>query len=168
MKEGIVLSAAFILSSFAFACACSYLTVIEECRPIRSFLVRKRPDFPDLEQVVPSSMADAVRKEICNNSEEETAHVSVSLPGLFGLTIIKTLECQLRSRVYSGLSLVNLNKKNRGTGWGPAKIKTRKSRICKIRESLSPRKLERVRYMRMYIHTYICTYVSTFVQYKQV
>ena len=117
-----------------------------ECRPIRSFLVRKRPDFPDLEQVVPSSMADAVRKEICNNSEEETAHVSVSLPGLFGLTIITTLECQLRSRVCSGLSLVNLNKKNRGTGWGPAKIKTRKSRICEIRESLSPRKLERVRY----------------------
>ena len=93
VKEGISLSAAFILSSFAFTCACSYLTVIEECRPIRSFLVRKRPDFPDLEQVVPSSMADAVRKEICNNSEEETAHVSVSLPGLFGLTITKTLKC---------------------------------------------------------------------------
>ena len=71
----------------------SYLTVLEECHPIRSFLVRKRQDFPDLERVVASSMADAVRKEICNNSEEETAHVSVSLPGLFGLTIIKTLEC---------------------------------------------------------------------------
>ena len=64
VKEGIVLSSAFILSSFAFACACSYLMVLEECRPIRSFLVRKRTDFPDLEQVVPSSMADAVRKEI--------------------------------------------------------------------------------------------------------
>ena len=112
MKEGIGLSAAFILSSFAFACAFSYLTVLEESRPIRSFLVCKRLDFPDLEQVVPSSMADAVRKEICNNSEGETAHVSVSLPGLFGLTIIKTLECLLRSRVYSGLSLlVNLNQK---------------------------------------------------------
>ena len=61
MKEGIGLSSAFILSSFAFACACSYLTVIEECRPIHSFLVRKRPDFPDLEQVVPSNMADAAR-----------------------------------------------------------------------------------------------------------
>ena len=67
--------------------------MLEECHPIRSFLVRKRQDFPDLERVVASSMADAVRKEICNNSEEETAHVSVSLPGLFGLTIIKTLEC---------------------------------------------------------------------------
>ena len=88
MKEGIGLSAAFISSSFAFACACSYLTVLEESRPIRSFLVRKRLDFPDLEQVVPSSMADAVRKEICNNSEEETAHVSVSLLSLlFGLAI---------------------------------------------------------------------------------
>ena len=81
MKEGIGLSATFILSSFAFACACSYLTVIEECRPNCSFLVHKRLDFPDLEQVVPSSMADAVRKEICNTSEEETAHMSVSLPG---------------------------------------------------------------------------------------
>ena len=131
MKEGIGLSDAFILSSFAFACACSYLTGLEESRPIRSLLVRKRLDFPDLEQVVPSSMADAVRKEICNNSEEETAHVSVSLPGLFGLTIIKTLECLLRSRVYSGLSLVNLNKKNRGTGWGPAKIRTRNPRKFK-------------------------------------
>ena len=93
MKEGIGLSAAFILSLFAFACACSYLMVLEESRPIRSILVRKRLDFPDLEQVVPSSMADAVRKEICNNSKEETAHMSVSLTGLFGLTIIKTLEC---------------------------------------------------------------------------
>ena len=127
VKEGIVLSAAFILSSFAFTCACSYLTVIEECRPIRSFLVRKRPDFPDLEQVVPSSMADAVRKEICNNSEEETAHVSVSLPGLFGLTIIKTLECQLRSRVYSGLSLVNLNKKKQRHWMGTCENKIAKS-----------------------------------------
>ena len=54
VKEGIGLSAAFILSSFAFACACSYLTVLEESRPNRSFLVRKRLDFPDLEQVVPS------------------------------------------------------------------------------------------------------------------
>ena len=111
MKEGISLSAAFILSPFALACACSYLTVIEECCPIRLFLIRKRLDFPDLEQVVPSSMADAVRKETCNNSKEETVHVSVSLPGLFGLAIIKTLECKLRSRVYSGLSLVKLNKK---------------------------------------------------------
>ena len=93
MKEGIGLSTALILSSFAFACACSYLTVIEECRPIRSFLVRKRPDFPDLEQVVPSNMADTVRKEICNTSEEETAHVSVSLPGLFGLAILRILNC---------------------------------------------------------------------------
>ena len=66
--------------------------VIEECRPICSFLVCKHPDFPDLEQVVPSNMADAVRKEICNTSEEETAHVSVSLPGLFGLAIIRTLK----------------------------------------------------------------------------
>ena len=57
MKEGIGLSAAFILYSFAFTCACSYMTVIKECRPIGSFLVRKRPDFPDLEQVVPSKMA---------------------------------------------------------------------------------------------------------------
>ena len=63
MKEGIGLSAAFILSSFAFACACSYLTVIEECHPIRSFLVHKHPDFPDLKQVVPSNVADAVRKK---------------------------------------------------------------------------------------------------------
>ena len=63
VKEGIGLSATFILSSFAFACACSFLTVIEECRPIRSFLVRKRLDFPDLKQVVPSNMADAVRKK---------------------------------------------------------------------------------------------------------
>ena len=76
-----------------FACACNYLMVIEECCPIRSFLVRKHLDFPDLERVVTSSMVDAVRKEICNNSEEETIHVSVSLPGLFGLAIIKTLEC---------------------------------------------------------------------------
>ena len=67
--------------------------MIEECRLIRSFLVRKCPDFPDLEQVVPSNMADAVRKAICNTSEEETAHVSVSLPGLFGLAIIRTLKC---------------------------------------------------------------------------
>ena len=126
----------------------SYWAIRPHEIPIRSFLVCKRPYFPDLEQVVPSSMADAVRKEICNNLEEETAHVSVPLPGLFGLIIIKTLECQLRSRVYSGLSLVNLNKRNRGTGWGPAKIKTRKSRICEIRESLSPRKLERVRYVQ--------------------
>ena len=125
--------AAFILSLFAFACACSYLIVTEECRPIHSFLVRKRPDFPDLEQVVPSNMVDAVRKEICNTSEEETAHVSVSLPGLFGLAIIKTLECLLRSRVYSGLSLVNLNKKTEALDGDP-----RKSRICDIRESLSP------------------------------
>ena len=93
--------------------------MIEECCPIRSFLVRKHPDFPDLEQVVPSSMADDVRKEICNNSEEETTHVSVSLPGLFGLIIIKTLECQLRSRVYSGLSLVNLNKKTEALDGDP-------------------------------------------------
>ena len=93
MKEGIGLSAAFILSSFAFACACSYLTVIEECRPIRSFLVRKRLNFPDLEQVVSSNMADAARKEICNTLEEETTHVSVSLPGLFGLAIIRSLKC---------------------------------------------------------------------------
>ena len=93
MKEGIGLSAAFILSLFAFACACSYLTVIEGYRPICSFLVRKHPDFPDLEQVAPSSMADAVRKEICNTSEEETAHMSVSLPGLSGLAIIRTLKC---------------------------------------------------------------------------
>ena len=49
--------------------------------------------LPRFGAVVPSSMADAVRKEICNNLEEETAHVSVSLPGLFGLTITKTLEC---------------------------------------------------------------------------
>ena len=90
MKEGIGLPTAFILSSFAFACACSYLTVIEECCPIRAFLVRKHPDFPDLEQVVPSNMANAARKEICNTSKEETAHVSVSLPGLFGLAIIRT------------------------------------------------------------------------------
>ena len=62
--------------------------MIEECRPIRSFLVRKHPDFPDLEQVVPSNMADAARKEICNTSDEETAHASVSLPGLFDLEII--------------------------------------------------------------------------------
>ena len=82
MKESIGLSAAFILPSFAFACACSYLTVIEECRLIRSFLICKRPDFPDLEQAVPSNMADAVKKEVCNTSEEETAHVSVSLPCL--------------------------------------------------------------------------------------
>ena len=65
MKEGIGLSAALILSLFAFVCACSYLTVIEECRPIRSFLVCKRPDFPDLEQVVPSNMADAVCVCVC-------------------------------------------------------------------------------------------------------
>ena len=49
---------------------------------IHSLLVCKRLDIPDLEQVVPSSMADAVRKEIYNTSEEETAHVSVSLPCL--------------------------------------------------------------------------------------
>ena len=84
-------------------------------------------------------MANAVRKEICNTSEEETAHVSVSLPGLFGLTIIKTLKCYLQSMVCSGLTLVNLDKESRGTGWGPAKIKTRKALICDIRESLSPR-----------------------------
>ena len=72
--------------------------VIEECRLLRLFLVCKRPDFPDLEQVVPSSMTDAVRKELCNTSEEETAHVSVSLPGLFGLAIIKTFaNCNLGS-----------------------------------------------------------------------
>ena len=93
VKEGIGLSAAFIFSLFAFACACSYLPVIEKCRPIRSFLVRKHPDFPDLEEVVPSNMANAVRKEIGNTSEEETAHVSVSFPGLFGLAIIRTLKC---------------------------------------------------------------------------
>ena len=128
VKEGIGLSAAFILFSFAFACAFSYLTVLEECRPIRSFLVRKHLDFPDLEQVVPSSMADAVRKEICKNSEEETAHVSVSLPGLFGLTIIKTLECLLRSRVYSGLSLlVNLNKKKQRHWMGTRENKNTKT-----------------------------------------
>ena len=97
------------------------MTMIEESRLVRSFLVRKRLDFPDLEQVVPSSMADAVRKEICDNSEEETAHVSVSLPSLFGLTIIKTLECLLRSRVYSGLSLVNLNKKTETLDGDPRK-----------------------------------------------
>ena len=119
--------------------------MLEESRPIRSFLARKRLDFPDLEQVVPSSMADAVRKEICNNSEEKTAHVSVSFPGLFGLTIIKTLECLLRSRVYSGLSLVNLNKKKQRHWMGTREKKRRKPRICEIRESLSPRKLERVR-----------------------
>ena len=50
------MSAALILSLFEFACACSYLTVIVECNPIRLFLVRKRSDFPDLEQVVPSSI----------------------------------------------------------------------------------------------------------------
>jgi hypothetical protein len=44
--------------------------------------------------------------------------------------------------VCSGLSLVNLDKENRGTGWGPAKIRTRKLRIYDIRESLSQRKLE--------------------------
>ena len=77
VKEGLGLSSSLILSSFAFAYACSYLTVIGECRDIRSFLVRKCLDFPELEQVVPSSMADAVRKEICNTSKEETAHMSV-------------------------------------------------------------------------------------------
>jgi hypothetical protein len=49
--------------------------------------------------------------------------------------------------VCSGLSLVNLDKENRGTGWGPVKIKTQKSQICDIRDSLSPRKLEHVRYI---------------------
>ena len=87
MKQGVGLPTVFILSSFAFACARSYLTVIEECRPIRSFLVRKRPDFSDLEHVVPSNMVDAVRKEICNTSEEETAH------GLFGLAIFRIIKC---------------------------------------------------------------------------
>ena len=71
MKESIGLSAAFILSLFAFACVCSYLMVIEECRPIHSFLVRKRPDFPDLKQVVPSNMADAVGKQMCNTFQRK-------------------------------------------------------------------------------------------------
>ena len=141
MKEGIGLSAAFILSSFTFACACSYLTVLEESRPIRSFLVRKRLDFPDLGQVVPSSMADAVRKEICNNSEEETAHVSVSLPGLFGSTIIKTLECLLRSRVYSGLSLVNLNKKKQRHWMGTSENKNAKTANLRNPRKFKPAKI---------------------------
>ena len=115
----------------------SYLTVIEECHPICSFLVRNCPDFPDLEQVVPSSIADAVRKEICNNSEEETAHVSVSLPGLFGLTIIKTSECLLRSRVYSDLSLVHLNKKKQRHWMG-----TRENKNAKIAKLRNPRKFK--------------------------
>ena len=97
------MSAAIILSLFAFACASSYLTVIKNAAQgsIHLFLVLKHPDFPDLEQGVPSSMADAVRKEISNTSEEETAHISVSLSYLawqsLNFKVLIAIYGQLRS-----------------------------------------------------------------------
>ena len=93
---------------------------------------------------------DVARKEICNTSEEETIHVSVSLPDLFGLAIIRTLKCLLRSRVYSGLSLVNLKKQ---TYWmGPRENK--KTKIANLRH---PQKFKpaKIRVRTVYMNTSI-------------
>ena len=55
---------------------------------IRSFLVPKPQDIPDLEKVVPSSVAEAVRKEVGSDLveksglTEEKGHIRTSLSSL--------------------------------------------------------------------------------------
>ena len=107
-------------------------------------------------------MADAVRKEICNNLDEETAHVSVTLPSLFGLTIIKTLECLLRSRVYSGLSLVNLNKKKQRHWMGTRENKNVKTANLRNLRKFKPAKI-RAHTVCLSVQCFVCVYVCVCV-----